>query len=66
MRGVSSVGVIDEALIALRMQLSEKFEDKHSFLYNLSCNPPFKQSAMYLTPEASRRAVDYFVIPVLP
>ena len=30
-RGVSSVGVI-EALIVLRMQLSEKFEDKRSFL----------------------------------
>ena len=40
-RGVSSVGII-EALIALRMQLSEKFEDKRSFLYYLSCSPTFK------------------------
>ena len=67
---MSSVGVI-EALIALRMQLSEKFEDKRSFLYFLTVavDPTSSIQRCPLTPEtsaANRRTVDFFVIPVLP
>ena len=71
-RGMASVGVI-EALIVLRKQYQRKLNVKINapFPFCTICRATLPSSTQRrpLTPEtsaASRRVVDFFVIPVLP